>query len=95
MSNDLLATEFALSAMSKKTSEAPDGPKSPPGPDATDSPCASVDAPPPMKLTSLSFILTVASLAICVFCVALDTSIITTAIPRITDDFSSTKDIGW
>lgn len=80
--------------MSKETSGAPDGPKSP-GPDVTNSPRASVDAPPLMKLTSLSFILTVASLAICVFCVALDTSIITTAIPRITDNFSSTKDIGW
>ncbi|KAK8009832.1 hypothetical protein PG990_008797 [Apiospora arundinis] len=80
--------------MSKETSGSPGGPK-PPGPDVSDSPPASLDAPPPMKLTSLAFILTVASLAICVFCVALDTSIITTAIPRITDDFSSTKDIGW
>ncbi|KAK8123851.1 hypothetical protein PG999_003769 [Apiospora kogelbergensis] len=80
--------------MSKETSGPSDGLK-PPGPDVSDSPPVSLDAPPPMKLTSLSFILTVASLAICVFCVALDTSIITTAIPRITDDFSSTKDIGW
>ncbi|KAK8867281.1 Efflux pump roqT [Apiospora arundinis] len=80
--------------MSKETSGSSGGPK-PPGPDVSDSPPASLDAPPPMKLTSLAFILTVASLAICVFCVALDTSIITTAIPRITDDFSSTKDIGW
>ena len=50
---------------------------------------------PKAKLTSAAFVLTLASLALCVFCVALDTSIITTAVPRITDDFSSTKDIGW
>ncbi len=37
------------------------------------------------------------SIALCmsVFLVALDNTIITTAIPKITDDFDSLDDIGW
>ena len=37
------------------------------------------------------------SIALCmsVFLVALDNTIITTAIPKITDDFNSLDDIGW
>ena len=47
------------------------------------------------KLNNISFILTLAALALFVFCVALDNVIIVTAIPRITDDFHSVNDIGW
>jgi hypothetical protein len=37
----------------------------------------------------------IASLAISVFLCALDETIITTAIPHITDDFHSIDDVGW
>jgi hypothetical protein len=37
----------------------------------------------------------VLALCLAVFLVALDQTIIATAIPRITDDFQSVKDIGW
>lgn len=54
------------------------------------------DATPQMaKLTSVKFILTVISLTLCMFCVALDNNVIVTAVPRITDDFHSVGDIGW
>jgi hypothetical protein len=35
------------------------------------------------------------ALAIAVFCVALDSTVISTAIPRITDDFHVLQDVGW
>ncbi|KAJ5325883.1 uncharacterized protein N7506_008985 [Penicillium brevicompactum] len=35
------------------------------------------------------------ALCLCVFCVALDNTIIATAIPRITDEFHSIEDVGW
>ncbi|CAG8918355.1 unnamed protein product [Penicillium salamii] len=35
------------------------------------------------------------ALCLCVFCVALDNTIIATAIPRITDQFNSIEDVGW
>jgi len=47
------------------------------------------------KPSNLAFIMTLVSLALAVFCVALDTVIVVTAIPRITDDFHSVNDIGW
>lgn len=54
------------------------------------------DATPRMaKLTSAKFILTLISLTLCMFCVALDNNVIVTAVPRITDDFHSVGDIGW
>ncbi|KAF5859531.1 hypothetical protein ETB97_002772 [Aspergillus alliaceus] len=34
-------------------------------------------------------------LCLSVFCQALDTSIIATAIPRVTDEFNSLGDVGW
>lgn len=41
--------------------------------------------------------LAVITLALClsVFCMALDNTIIATAIPRITDQFNSVGDVGW
>ncbi|KAJ5787776.1 Major facilitator superfamily domain general substrate transporter [Penicillium paradoxum] len=35
------------------------------------------------------------ALCLCVFCVALDNTIIATAIPKITDQFGSINDVGW
>ncbi|KAJ5670686.1 uncharacterized protein N7477_006049 [Penicillium maclennaniae] len=35
------------------------------------------------------------ALCLCVFCVALDNTIIATAIPKITDEFNSLNDVGW
>lgn len=39
--------------------------------------------------------LIVFSLMLCVFCVALDNTILAVAIPRITDGFRSLDDVGW
>jgi hypothetical protein len=39
--------------------------------------------------------LTIFALLITVLCVALDSTIVSTAIPRITDDFHNLNDIGW
>ena len=46
--------------------------------------------PAGLKLTFIIF-----GLCLSVFCVALDTTIISTAIPRITDDFHALQDVGW
>jgi hypothetical protein len=49
-----------------------------------------VEYPKAMKLT----LITVA-LCLSVFCMALDNTIISTAIPRITDEFKAINDVGW
>ncbi|KAJ5707688.1 hypothetical protein N7488_007489 [Penicillium malachiteum] len=46
--------------------------------------------PSPLRL-----ILITIALCLCVFCVALDNTIIATAIPKITDQFNSLNDVGW
>ena len=46
--------------------------------------------PPGPKLYLIVF-----SLMLCVFCVALDNTILAVAIPRITDEFHSLNDVGW
>ena len=43
----------------------------------------------------VKLIITVVGLCFSVFCVALDNTIIATAIPRITDDFHALQDVGW
>ena len=45
--------------------------------------------------TGLRFFLLTVGLIFTIFLSALDTSIISTAIPRITDQFGTVKDIGW
>lgn len=45
--------------------------------------------------TGIKLVLIMASLMMAVFLVALDQTIIATAIPKITDDFGSITDIGW
>ncbi|KAF1978494.1 MFS general substrate transporter [Bimuria novae-zelandiae CBS 107.79] len=46
-------------------------------------------------LTGLPLVLTMFALCAGIFCVALDITIISTAIPRITDEFHALQDIGW
>ncbi|KAL2277302.1 hypothetical protein FJTKL_00142 [Diaporthe vaccinii] len=52
-------------------------------------------APPPRLKNPGDSRLSVVSLTLCMFCLALDNNVIVTAIPRITDEFHSVKDIGW
>ncbi|KAK3390612.1 major facilitator superfamily domain-containing protein [Podospora didyma] len=56
----------------------------PPGPPA-----------PPVYPTGLAFGTILFALFISLFCVALDSTIIATAIPRITDQFHALQDVGW
>lgn len=44
----------------------------------------------PLKVFLVTFALCLAN-----FCIGLDNSIITTAIPKITDEFRTLKDVGW
>ncbi|KAF2642701.1 major facilitator superfamily transporter [Massarina eburnea CBS 473.64] len=46
-------------------------------------------------ITGVTLALTLFALCSAIFCVALDITIIATAIPRITDDFHALQDIGW
>jgi MFS family permease len=45
--------------------------------------------------TTLQFISILIALVLCIFCVALDNTIIVTAIPRITDGYKTLNDVGW
>lgn len=49
-----------------------------------------VEYPKAMKLTLITI-----ALCLSVFCMALDNTIISTAIPRITDEFKAINDVGW
>lgn len=51
---------------------------------------ATEDYPGPLKLA-----FTTVALAFCIFIVALDLTIVSTAIPRITDEFHSLAQVGW
>lgn len=51
--------------------------------------------PAPSYPTGFAFGLILFALFISLFCVALDSTIIATAIPRITDQFHSLQDVGW
>jgi hypothetical protein len=46
-------------------------------------------------LSGTPLALCIFALCTAVFCVALDNTIIATAIPRITDDFHALQDVGW
>ncbi|KAK3944725.1 putative HC-toxin efflux carrier [Diplogelasinospora grovesii] len=50
---------------------------------------------PPSYPTGFAFGITLFALFISLFCVALDSTIIATAIPRITDQFHALQDVGW
>jgi hypothetical protein len=45
--------------------------------------------------TGIKLIIIIIALCLAIFLVALDQTIIATAIPRITDRFNSVQDIGW
>lgn len=47
------------------------------------------------ELTGISLVLVITGLGLSIFLMSLDSSIIATAIPRITSEFNSTGDIGW
>jgi hypothetical protein len=49
----------------------------------------------PFELAGSKLLLVMVGLALAIFLMSLDTSIIATAIPRITSQFGSTADIGW
>ncbi|KAJ6016087.1 hypothetical protein N7540_010678 [Penicillium herquei] len=49
-----------------------------------------IEYPSPFRLVLITI-----ALCLCVFCVALDNTIIATAIPKITDQFNSLNDVGW
>ncbi|KUI59490.1 Putative HC-toxin efflux carrier TOXA [Cytospora mali] len=51
--------------------------------------------PTPSYPTGFTFGITLFALFISLFCVALDSTIIATAIPRITDQFHALQDVGW
>lgn len=45
--------------------------------------------------TKLQFLVIFLALILAIFCVALDNTIIVTAIPRITDSYKTLNDVGW
>lgn len=49
----------------------------------------------PFELTGWKLLLLMIGLGLAIFVISLDSSIIATAIPRITSQFGSTSDIGW
>ena len=56
---------------------------------------ASPEQPAEQYQTGVRFILLTAGLILSIFLAALDSSILATAIPRITDEFHTVKDVGW
>lgn len=61
-----------------------------PGPESPPAAAAPTQYPPPMVFAVNMF-----ALYISIFCVALDNTIISTAIPQITDQFQALDDVGW
>ena len=61
---------------------------------ASDKPLTAL-MPESMYPTGPTLAIQVFGLCLAVFCVALDNTIIATAIPRITDDFKALQDVGW
>lgn len=53
------------------------------------------DNEPSSHKSKLQLALLLMSLCLAVLCQALDNTIITTAIPKITDEFDSLQDVGW
>ena len=62
-------------------------------------PSVSVSTPPvaddPQYPTGLALVILIIALCLSMFLIALDQTIIATAIPKITDDFHTVADIGW
>ncbi|KAJ3460301.1 hypothetical protein MRS44_011168 [Fusarium solani] len=62
---------------------------------AVPKPQAAQSLPAPSYPTGFAFGMTLFALFTSLFCVALDSTIIATAIPRITDQFHALQDVGW
>ncbi|CAI7671755.1 unnamed protein product [Penicillium palitans] len=62
---------------------------------ATDSNSSRTDVASDYELTGIPLVLVMTGLSLSIFLMSLDSSIISTAIPRITSEFNSTGDIGW
>lgn len=58
---------------------------------------SALSAPPDdvVPTTKTQFLVIFIALILAIFCVALDNTIIVTAIPRITDDYRTLNDVGW
>lgn len=63
--------------------------------DSTRSPAPSSDGGDVVPTTKVQFLVIFVALILAIFCVALDNTIIVTAIPRITDDYNTLNDVGW
>lgn len=75
--------------------DASDGEELAPSPPAGPKPKGPMHIPDLYKPKTLKFWLILLSNFLALFLVALDRTIISTAVPRITDDFKSLGDIGW
>lgn len=64
-------------------------------PNTDNPPTDSFDQDSANHIHGVPLVLTLIALSCAVFCVALDMTIIATAIPRITDEFHALQDIGW
>ncbi|RSM20202.1 hypothetical protein CDV31_000999 [Fusarium ambrosium] len=64
-------------------------------PSVLSKPQVAQSSPTPSYPTGFTFGMTLFALFISLFCVALDSTIIATAIPRITDQFHALQDVGW
>lgn len=62
---------------------------------AGDEPIPSPTSNDVVPTTKLQFLVIFIALILAIFCVALDNTIIVTAIPRITDDYKTLNDVGW
>ncbi|KGO51157.1 Major facilitator superfamily domain, general substrate transporter [Penicillium expansum] len=62
---------------------------------AGDSDSSRTDVASDYELTGVTLVLVITGLALSIFLMSLDSSIIATGIPRITSEFNSTGDIGW
>ena len=58
-------------------------------------PASSGDTDDIVSTTKLQFLVIFIALILAIFCVALDNTIIVTAIPRITDTYKTLNDVGW
>ncbi|KAJ9622238.1 hypothetical protein H2204_011586 [Knufia peltigerae] len=67
--------------------------------EANESSDSGMDSQPEMKsdgsTKGLPLVITVSALVFVMFCVSIEMTIVSTAIPRITDEFNSLQDIGW
>jgi hypothetical protein len=74
-------------------------PSTPPPPPSSDTDAKDAASPPPEDTTAypsgLKLALLIASIFVSLFLISLDRLIVATAIPAITNEFNSVKDIGW